>query len=196
MARWRQVQSTNCKVLIGLRGSVDLELRLRDMRQSERRKVCAGQSLFCTASENKSPPFRHLCTSQQCACADFFFWIFTTHTGAHKRVQSEVPLEHVSLQLPWAVAFIAAGIGGDVNKVVGGGEMTLLAKTIGKEASVEGGQRAREARGDSQPINTHSCQMPHVKEEKLYLYFPVFWIFCTAYPLPLALEIKKRYKSF
>lgn len=172
MARWRQVQSTNCKVLIGLRGGVDLELRLRDMSQSERRKVRAGQSLFCTASESKSPPL-DICVHLNSVHVLTFFGIFTTHTGTHKHVQSEVPLKHDSLQLPWAVAFIAAGIGGDVNKVVGGGEMTLLAKTIGKEASVEGGQKTREARGDSQPINTHSCQMPHVKEEKLYLYFPI-----------------------
>lgn len=71
--------------------------------------------------------------------------------------------------------------------------MTLLAKTIGKEANMEGGQRTREARGDSQPINAHSCQMPHVKEEKLYFYSP-FLIYCTVYPLPLAPGIKKGTK--
>lgn len=50
MAHWRQVQSTNCKVLIGLQGGVDLELRLRDMRQTEWLKVCTGWSLFWMVS--------------------------------------------------------------------------------------------------------------------------------------------------
>ena len=68
----------------------------------------------------------------------------------------------MSLQLPWAVAFIAEGIGRDVNKVVGWHEITLLAKTKGKEANTERG-KTKEARGDKQinsqlwdkHINTH-----------------------------------------
>lgn len=53
----------------------------------------------------------------------------------HMHVYGDAPLRHMSLQLPWAVAFIAEGIGRDVNKVVDCSEITLLAKTKGKEAN-------------------------------------------------------------
>lgn len=101
----------------------------------------------------------------------------------------------MSLQLPWAVAFIAEGIGRDVNKVVGWGEITSLAKTKGKEANMERGQRRREARGDSQPINTHDCQMPHMWKKAVFP-FPFnidmsdFIYFHTAYPLSLFQKLK------
>lgn len=59
MAHWRQVQSTNCRVLIGLQGGVDLEVRLRDVRQTERLKVCTGQFTLQASkfSVNVESPF-------------------------------------------------------------------------------------------------------------------------------------------
>lgn len=121
MAHWRQVQSTNCKVLIGRWGGLDLELKLRGMRKTERSE--RGEFLLTT-------------------CISLRLWILylsvqyaqPRHTvvqaGIHKHahVDAEAPLKLVSLRLPWAVAFIAQGIGGDVNKVVDGGEITLLEK--------------------------------------------------------------------
>lgn len=73
------------------------------------------------------------------------------HIGMHKQVHgySKALLKPTSLQLPWAVAFIAEGIRGDVNKAVGWGEITFLAKTKVKATTMSG--RWRGKRGESQP---------------------------------------------
>lgn len=82
----------------------------------------------------------------------------------------------MSLHLPWAVAFTAERIERGVNKVVGRGEITFLAKTKGKEANTERGKRV-EARGDSQQgqIITHNFQTPYTNtfgfEIKIWMWY-------------------------
>ncbi|MEQ2157912.1 hypothetical protein GOODEAATRI_006715 [Goodea atripinnis] len=68
MALWRQVESTNCEVLIGLRGGVDLELRLRDMRQTQDQTNVAF-----ILSHLPFNPVTYFCisTCQHIECEDF-----------------------------------------------------------------------------------------------------------------------------
>lgn len=158
MAHWRLVQTTNCKVPIALQGCVDLELSQRDVRQTEQVKVCKGEKkIFHTSKFWHALDHFFLDSS---ACHNITLSVFRLpgihnthipHIGMHKQVHgySKALLKPTSLQLPWAVAFIAEGIRGDVNKAVGWGEITFLAKTKVKATTMSG--RWRGKRGESQP---------------------------------------------
>lgn len=132
---------------------------------------------------------------------DFYIQSIHRHTQTTRVLNlGRTSLKLMSLWLPWAVVFIAEGIGEDVNKAAGWGEITLWGR---KKDPIC--RERRETRGDSEPINMHSRQIPSVikKKKNVHLFFLNFLFnidflgfiyFWTACPLSYFQNARKAQK--
>ncbi len=135
---------------------------------------------------------RKVCVQTWNWCSQHTYWMpVCTHKVRH--------CSSMSLQLPWAVAFIAQGIRGDVNKVVDCGEMTLLAKTKGKKANMGKGQKEERSQrwqsSDQQPHRTDATCEKILKLHSRFFLILTCEVLLLFAPLIHCLYFK-RYNSY